>query len=76
MFLDHQAHIAEQALGQAFAPTPEADEVLFYLPVSEVVGPRPASALTRRIVVAGMAVRAERNDLGGWLPSRSCSKNS
>ena len=33
-FLYQQAHTAEQALGQAFAPTPKPDEVLFYLPVT------------------------------------------
>src|ERR1700722_17173557 len=34
-FLYHQAHIAEQALSQAFAPTAKPDEVLFYLPVTK-----------------------------------------
>ncbi len=34
-FLYHQAHIAEQALSQAFAPTRDPDEVLFYLPVTK-----------------------------------------
>jgi hypothetical protein len=35
-FLYQQAHTAEQALGQAFAPTPRADDdVLFYLPVTK-----------------------------------------
>ena len=33
-FLYQQAHTAEQALSQAFAPTPKPDEVLFYLPVT------------------------------------------
>jgi len=34
-FLYQQAHTAEQALSQAFAPTPKPDEVLFYLPVTK-----------------------------------------
>ena len=33
-FLYHQAHTAEQALNQAFAPPPPNDDVLFYLPVT------------------------------------------
>jgi hypothetical protein len=34
-FLYQQVHTAEQALSQAFAPTPKPDEVLFYLPVTK-----------------------------------------
>jgi len=34
-FLTRQARIADEALGQAFAPTPKPDDVLFYLPVTE-----------------------------------------
>jgi hypothetical protein len=34
-FLYQQIHTAEQALSQAFAPTPKPDEVLFYLPVTK-----------------------------------------
>jgi hypothetical protein len=34
-FLYQQAHTAERALSQAFAPTPKPDEVLFYLPVTK-----------------------------------------
>jgi hypothetical protein len=34
-FLYQQAHTAEQALSQVFAPTPKPDEVLFYLPVTK-----------------------------------------
>jgi hypothetical protein len=34
-FLYHQVHTAEQALSQAFAPTPKPDDVLFYLPVTK-----------------------------------------
>jgi hypothetical protein len=33
-FVYQQAYTAEQALSQAFAPTPKPDEVLFYLPVT------------------------------------------
>lgn len=34
-FLSHQAHIADEALRSAFAPTPKPDDVLFYLPVTK-----------------------------------------
>ena len=34
-FLYQQAHTAEQALSQAFAPTPKPDDVPFYLPVTK-----------------------------------------
>lgn len=34
-FLYHQAHIADEALRPAFAPTPKPDDVLFYLPVTK-----------------------------------------
>jgi hypothetical protein len=34
-FLYQQVHTAEQALDQAFAPTTEPDDVLFYLPVTK-----------------------------------------
>jgi hypothetical protein len=34
-FLYHQAHTAEAALCRAFAPSPEPDDVLFYLPVTK-----------------------------------------
>ena len=34
-FLHRQADTAEQALDQAFAPSPPADDVLFYLPVTK-----------------------------------------
>jgi hypothetical protein len=34
-FLYQQAHIAEEVLSQAFAPSPSCDDVLFYLPVTK-----------------------------------------
>ena len=34
-FLDQQAHTAEAALDQAFAPSSRPDDVLFYLPVTK-----------------------------------------
>jgi hypothetical protein len=33
-FVYQQVHTADEALGQAFAPTPALDDVLFYLPVT------------------------------------------
>jgi len=34
-FLYHQAHTAEEALSEAFAPSGRSDDVLFYLPVTK-----------------------------------------
>jgi len=34
-FLSQQVHTAEEALNQAFAPSPAPDDVLFYLPVTK-----------------------------------------
>jgi hypothetical protein len=34
-FLYQQAHTAEEALGEAFAPSSKSDDVLFYLPVTK-----------------------------------------
>ena len=35
MFLKQQAHTAEEALDQAFAPSSRPDDVLFYLPITK-----------------------------------------
>ena len=35
MFLEQQAHTAEEALDQAFAPSSRPDDVLFYLPITK-----------------------------------------